>query len=364
MENSQRIGVVCPKGVHPGHTMIVLELGVDFPPISPKTIAEVNEARLVEGFDRREAEFVRRAFWEVFFPQLKESGWFFTRETNYNFGAYRFYASGNSNWNNRDRMETIADILKFVELNRCCPEDAKEFRRHVEKQKEDARRGSDRKQKRSQDGCSRKEDKHSRVGGKYRVRRLHHSGSNEPSSSKEYIHEQIWSRDDASQEACTFLESLPHCCREEAFCSLHTVRYDPGAVAPSHTINANKEKLKWNKWAEDPSVACKKEMNDLASTLEKPIGFCLWYYYSKYKPSENYAALKRHMKELQLQESRNRYKCRICEGGGELLSCDTCRNAYHFKCLGFSDTTAIDGEDSWSCPFCVRKRTKRSSSPP
>jgi hypothetical protein len=83
--------------------------------------------------------------------------------------------------------------------------------------------------------------------------------------------------------------------------------------------------LKWNKWADDSTFAAdfhsamlksKKEMRDVSSTLEKPIGFCLWYYYSKYKPSENYAALKRHMKELQMREIRNRDECTICEGGG------------------------------------------------
>ncbi|KAL7481688.1 hypothetical protein ACHAW6_007364 [Cyclotella cf. meneghiniana] len=373
MENAQRMGVICPRGVQPGQTMIVLEPGVDVAPISPETIVDMNEARLVEGFDRRDAEFVRRAFWKTLFPRLQESGWFFTRETNYNFGAYRFYASENSNKNNSNhRMETIADILKFVESNGCMGEEVQEFHRHVERQKQEARRGSDRKRKWSQDAGLTKEEKRILDGGKRQVRSLPRCGSNEPSSSKEYIQEQIWSRDEASQKACTFLESLPHSCREEAFCSLHTVRYDPAAAAPSHTINANKEKFKRNKWAEDPSFAadfhnaimkCKKEMHAVSSTLEKPIGFCLWYYYSKYKPSDNYAALKRHMKVLQMQESRNQSKCAICEGGGELLCCDTCSNAYHLKCLGFSDMTAFDDKDSWSCPVCVRKRKERCRSP-
>jgi hypothetical protein len=189
MENAQRMGVICPKGVQPGQTMIVLEPGVDVAPISPEAIVGMNESHLVKGFDRREAEFVRRAFWKVLFPRLRESGWSFSRETNYNFGAYRFYASGNSSRNNSEHcMETIADILKFVESNGCCREEVQEFHRHVESQKEEDRRGSDRKRKRSQDSGLTKEEKHILVGGKHQVRSLPRPGSNESASSKEYMY--------------------------------------------------------------------------------------------------------------------------------------------------------------------------------
>lgn len=47
----------------------------------------------------------------------------------------------------------------------------------------------------------------------------------------------------------------------------------------------------------------------------------------------------------------------------ELLCCDTCVNAYHPKCLGLSDSIALDGKESWSCPVCVRKRTESCLSP-
>eukprot|EP00804_Cyclotella_cryptica_P003551 CCRYP_002166-RC/>CCRYP_002166-RC protein AED:0.06 eAED:0.06 QI:149/1/1/1/1/1/5/736/887 len=372
MENAQTIGVICPKGVQPRQTMIVLEPGVDVAPIPPKTIVEMNESRLVAGFNRREAEYVRRAFWDVLFPHLEESGWSFTREINYNFGAYRFASPGNSSGKNGEFMETIAQILKFVESNGCCPEQVQEFHRCIEKQKEDDRRGSDRKRKRAQDAVSSNEMEHIRIGGKYQVRSLPRSGSNAPASSKQYIQEQIWSREEAPPEAYSFLNSLPHRCREEAFCAMHTVGYDPRAEAPSHIIDTNKEKIKWNECAEDPSfevdfhnamMQCKKELRDVSSTLKRPIGFCLWYYYSKYKPSKYYAALKNHMKEQQSQEGRNRDECTICEEGGELLCCDTCSNAYHLKCLGVSNPNAFDDEESWACPDCIRKRTESCRSP-
>jgi hypothetical protein len=85
-------------------------------------------------------------------------------------------------------METIADILKFVESNGCCREEVQEFHRHVEKQKEEDPRGSDRKRKRSQDSGLTKEEKHILVGGKHQVRSLPRPGSNEPASSKEYMY--------------------------------------------------------------------------------------------------------------------------------------------------------------------------------
>ena len=42
----------------------------------------------------------------------------------------------------------------------------------------------------------------------------------------------------------------------------------------------------------------KKQMRDLAKAINKTVGFCLWYYYTSYKPNkEMYGELKKLIKE-------------------------------------------------------------------
>ena len=93
----------------------------------------------------------------------------------------------------------------------------------------------------------------------------------------------------------------------------------------------------WYEWAEDPNLLdqfhtaimeSKKQMNVLALAISKPVNFCLWYYYHEYKTSKNkklYEALKKMM--IDEMSTQNSNECAICNGGGEILCCDTCPEA-------------------------------------
>ena len=153
-------------------------------------------------------------------------------------------------------------------------------------------------------------------------------------------------------------------------------------------------------------------MHILALSVDKPLEFCIWYYYHKYKKrtrvpdSRNddhvddgarliyeydygYRLLKNMMK-MKNPARENSEECVICDEGGELLCCETCPGSvsgslmpyfehnvvsrylaqstlylfaqYHLACLGltFAD---LEGDEVWSCPTCVRKR-KLQLSPP
>lgn len=107
----------------------------------------------------------------------------------------------------------------------------------------------------------------------------------------------------------------------------------------------------WYDWAnEDPNfikqfhealMASKKKLHALALSLNKPVEFCIWYYYHKYKKNtrvqnstssdhddsaqllceHGYGLLKNMMKDDRLKSSN---ECWICEDGGELVCCETC----------------------------------------
>jgi hypothetical protein len=142
-------------------------------------------------------------------------------------------------------------------------------------------------------------------------------------------HDQIWSQNESTEDAYNFLHNLSHKYKEHAFCSLHKRGYNTTGMESKDVINSNEEKFKWESWANDSSFAanfhdellrCSKRMPDVASALKKPMGFCLWYYYSKYKSSDNYVALKNHMRELQIEASRNSDECTICDDGGGMTN--------------------------------------------
>lgn len=92
-----------------------------------------------------------------------------------------------------------------------------------------------------------------------------------------------------------------------------------------------KESKQWKEWAKDTSFAdsfhkaiieTNKNISCVSSNVARPVGFCFWYYYNKYKPSHNYKILKSHMTKLHIEQSRNRDECTICEdGGGEFDGC-------------------------------------------
>ena len=123
---------------------------------------------------------------------------------------------------------------------------------------------------------------------------------------------------------------------------------DPAALKASLTPAA------WYELAKEPNLAdkfhkaimeCKKQMPAVASALDKPFRFCLWYYYHKYKipsNSENYQSLKKLVDGLKVH--LNSDDCAICDEGGDLVCCETCTDsvsweglsvAYLSSCFGF-----------------------------
>ncbi|KAJ5256991.1 hypothetical protein N7478_013095 [Penicillium angulare] len=54
-------------------------------------------------------------------------------------------------------------------------------------------------------------------------------------------------------------------------------------------------------------------------------------------------------------EDENMDNCIICDGGGKLLCCDTCENAFHLKCLKSLNKGSLKDEQEWYCPTCDTK---------
>lgn len=110
--------------------------------------------------------------------------------------------------------------------------------------------------------------------------------------------------------------------------------WDAASPKPSLTPSA------WYDWAKEPNLLhqfhksimeSKKQLPALASSINKPVEFCLWYYYHTYKPKkELYAPLKRLMNDV--KETYNSDECAACEEGGELVCCETCPDSVSVKC--------------------------------
>lgn len=76
---------------------------------------------------------------------------------------------------------------------------------------------------------------------------------------------------------------------------------------------------------------------------------CVEYYYGVWKKLPRHPQWKRGMgRELEFHDD----SCAVCDSGGDLLCCDSCRQAYHFSCLN----PPLFGvpEDDWACPRCRR----------
>jgi len=351
------IGVICPEGVYPGNTMIVLEPG-EHAPVPPRTIAERNVQHLLRGFAPSQFNVVGNTFWKLLWPRLVGEGWAYTRQVHFNFGAMKFYTPGARSFveamrvRNVHYFESIGDITHFLSMDPKYAKIVEEFDAEIARRKKTAENeaGIARRKERAATTVQKKKKKrvnvekvhdldawkyqsereHSKVGSQHQVRTLPRAGTDESGESEKYIQDQIW---------------------------------DITSSTPCLTQST------WHDWAKDAQFAdrfhrgileSKKQIHVLASSLDRPFAFCLWYYYHKYKPSRKYPILKKLMTNL--KEQKHSDECAVCGEGGDLLCCETCTDSYHLTCIGV-DPSKPEGVDVCHCPSCVRKRNLQLSSP-
>ncbi len=219
------------------------------------------------------------------------------------------------------------------------------------------------------------------------------------------------------------IDALSYPCRQQILWkSADTSPPSPSSTTPPPPTSLLATPSCWYDWAkDDPNfvtrfhdalMASKKRLHILALSVDKPLEFCIWYYYHKYKKrirvpnSRNddhvddgarliyeyvngYGSLKNMMK-LENPTKENSEKCVICDEGGELLCCEMCPGSvsgslmpyfehnvvsrdlaqstlnlfaqYHLACQGLTPAD-LEGDEVWSCRTCVRKR-KLQLSPP
>jgi len=398
LDNNQVMGVICPKDVHPGDQLLILEPGNYTPPLDPRAIAHWNARQLLHGMnepskkystasaeeEHKSTSLVEQAFWKILWPHLHLHGWVYSRTTEYNFGYIRFYPLHSHKLMakklqrlNVHYFDTIKGIVDWIVTMPKYGKVMEEFYAHIDQGRkkemmatvldaedtdimdEDAEASLGSNISKSTTGTTasisepakkkRKkrvsvleqiprleyerdawkyagsdERQPLRVGSQYQVRRLPRVGTYEVGEGKEHIQDQIWNV--------------------------------PSSV-PTLTQS------KWHDWANETNFAdqfhtkiiqSKKEMPLLASKIDKPMEFCLWYYYHKYKPSRRYGILKKFMREKKEVE-KNSDECALCDDGGDLLCCETCTDSYHLECLGLTSSD-VDGVEQWSCPTCVQRR--------
>lgn len=296
------IGVKCPKGVKVGDTLIIVEPG-SVPPLSPDQIAKINEQRLVESIDKEFAKWVVISFWKIVWPLLVDDGWWCKRESLYNFGSVTFYSptakqmSSDQHYKlNQDYFESISAVLDYIKLFPMRKSLVDMCFVDAEKRKSADAKANSTQRKRSYAALDRwkyptgmEALKHSRVGSNYQVHSLPKVGT--------------FSKDSDDDNGCILEPITGEILKEQ-----------------------DSIKATWREWAKDDAfanefhhkiLAAKKQFRILAVSMNKPIGFCLWYYYCKYKTSDNYVILKNLLQDNN-ESGEHLDDCVICnDGGGE-----------------------------------------------
>lgn len=85
----------------------------------------------------------------------------------------------------------------------------------------------------------------------------------------------------------------------------------------------------------------KKDFVSIARKMKRTKSDCMIHYYSKYKRTKEYTAMKKEWKSD---------FCANCNDGGDLILCDGCERAYHKNCLPKGQRRVPKGP--WLCPPC------------
>jgi len=347
------MGVICPQDVYSGDKLIVLEPGVKEPPIAAKTIANMNMQNFTNGIDSSlDSSLIANTFWTVLWPALQSQGWTYTRQLHYNFGSLSIFLPGkesvdkSKNELNVHYFNSITSVRSYIARLPQYTKVIQIFDAEIVKCKQAIEEADEKKKRRKRARVepvldawkSLKSREHIKIGSQYQVRSLPRAGSHVRGEGN--IHSLNYIKDSKQEQLWnTLSDSLP-------------------VLTPSL----------WYEWAKEPNflnqfhqatIESKKQMKGIALYLSKPKEFCLWYYYSNYKPNkELYNPLKKMMNEVKEQENSD--ECAICEEGGELICCETCPQSYHLKCLGLT-ASDVEHVEKWSCPICVRRQRNQLS---
>lgn len=196
LDGKTMVGVICPQGVVPGDTIIVLEPGCTKPPISPRKIVKMNARQLTAGIDKKEASIITKAFWNVLWPLLQGDGWFYNRQKYFDFGATTFFRSEFTSKEsslrvyNRDYFDTISGVLSYVRSVPKYGDGVKAFQDEVSKRKDAKKRKLARKSRSEvyMNGPSCKKSRQSRIGIEYQAGSLPHPMEYETGGSMDFMY--------------------------------------------------------------------------------------------------------------------------------------------------------------------------------
>jgi hypothetical protein len=98
-----------------------------------------------------------------------------------------------------------------------------------------------------------------------------------------------------------------------------------------------------------------KDFSALSGQMKRSRAECMAHYYEWKSSKESaYPKTKKKWKRRRNEGSKNDY-CIICEdGGGVLVLCDRCDDAYHLNCI--DPASGVVPEGDWFCPKCVSKK--------
>lgn len=86
-----------------------------------------------------------------------------------------------------------------------------------------------------------------------------------------------------------------------------------------------------------------KSFSRIAKALGKSVSAVLIHYYGVFKGTEAY----KNVKQRQIEDSE---WCSVCQDGGDLINCDSCRRWYHPNCVGLKIKDIPKGK--WFCFNC------------